>query len=521
MKRLTRWIGLAGALLFLAVAAWQGALERSAPPHAEVVLDGGIPATFHLPGSETGRTAFLDAPPRGERPPAVVLMHGFASDRLVMSVLARRLARAGYAVLAFDASGHGQNRNRFERSFGRSDAFHAELATAVDFLRADSRVDGERIVVMGHSMGAGAVLDFATRDAGLDATVLISGGWTLHGPHRPPNALFIYAAGDPPSLKERSLELAARLAGVASIEHERTYGVPTRGTGVRVVEVPGTDHLSIVWTEAAALAIARWLDGVFGRPATAAVAADLRPLASLLGALSLLLVLPALGLVIGRLVPPKEEPPAGHPLAGLAAIALALLATMPLLAVDAPYSLLSIEVGDVVVSHLGLAGVVLLVGALLLGRPSLAPSLGDLRGAALPAATAILGIYVLLIPVGAVLHRMTLVPERAIVFVLAAVGLLPFALAYQGLLRRGSPSRAALVGVAGRVLVLGVLGLGVWLELLSFVVVLMLPALTVAFALFELLAASIYATSRNVSVVALIDAAWLGLIVAATMPVRL
>jgi hypothetical protein len=43
----------------------------------------------------------------------------------------------------------------------------------------------------------------------------------------------------------------------------------------------------------------------------------------------------------------------------------------------------------------------------------------------------------------------------------------------------------------------------------------------VAFALFELLAASIYATSRNVSVVALIDAAWLGLIVAATMPVRL
>ena len=68
---------------------------------------------------------------------------------------------------------------------------------------------------------------------------------------------------------------------------------------------------------------------------------------------------------------------------------------------------------------------------------------------------------------------------------------------------------------------LGVLGLGVWLELLSFVVVLMLPALTVAFALFELLAASIYATSRNVSVVALIDAAWLGLIVAATMPVRL
>ena len=135
-------------------------------------------------------------------------MHGFASDRLGVSSLARRLAASGYAVLSFDASGHGQNRNPFQRSFGRADVFENDLAAAVSFLRGHPHVDGERIAVMGHSMGAGAALDHATRDSGLDAVVLISGGWTTWGPHTPRNALFIYAAGDPEPIRERSREIA-------------------------------------------------------------------------------------------------------------------------------------------------------------------------------------------------------------------------------------------------------------------------------------------------------------------------
>jgi hypothetical protein len=71
------------------------------------------------------------------------------------------------------------------------------------------------------------------------------------------------------------------------------------------------------------------------------------------------------------------------------------------------------------------------------------------------------------------------------------------------------------------VAVILVLGVGVKVGLLPLVLVLMLPALVLTFVLFELLAASIYATSRNVAVIALIDAAWLALIVAAAMPVRL
>ena len=53
------------------------------------------------------------------------------------------------------------------------------------------------------------------------------------------------------------------------------------------------------------------------------------------------------------------------------------------------------------------------------------------------------------------------------------------------------------------------------------VVILLLPGLALGFVLVELLSASVYATSRNVAVVALIDAGWLALVVAISMPVTL
>jgi len=521
MSRPLRWIGLVAGALFLGSAAWLGALERQLPPRAELVLSGGIPATLYLPGSEPGLEAFLDAPPRGERPPAVVLMHGFASDRLGMSVLARRLALAGYAVLAFDASGHGSNRNPFQRSRARPDSFYSDYAAAVDQLRADPRVDGTRITVMGHSMGAGASLDFASRDSGLDATVLISGGWSIQGPYRPRNALFLYASGDPERIAQRSRELVSRLAGKSAIELDRTYGDPARGTGVRIAEIAGEDHLTIIWSETAALEILRWLDGVYGREPTTEVASDARLRASKLAAIALLLALPALGAGVGRLAPRQDEPAPLAPLAAFGALAIALCATMPLLAVDLPAALLSVEVGDAVVSHFGLAGIALLAAFSLRRTPSPLPSFGALRGALPAAALAIVVIYVALIPLGAVLHRLTLTPERFVVFALASAGLLPFAWAFQGLLRRGAPWRAVLLSSGGRVLVLCALAAGVWLSLLSGVVLLMLPALALSFVLLELLAAGVYLASRNVALIALIDAAWLGLVIAASMPVRL
>jgi len=123
--------------------------------------------------------------------------------------------------------------------------------------------------------------------------------------------------------------------------------------------------------------------------------------------------------------------------------------------------------------------------------------------------------------VGVVVHRLTLTPERMLVFLLAALAMLPFAVAFQLLLRCGRPLVASLACVGGRALVLLVLWVGMALGVVPRVVALMLPTLALVFCFVELLAASIYAVSRNAAAIAVIDAAWVALVVAAAMPVRI
>jgi dienelactone hydrolase len=507
-------------VVFLISAAWMGRLERRGPAHADVVLEGDIPATFYLP-TEADDRAFLDPPPRGQRPPGVVFMHGFSSDRLFASSPARRLAQAGYAVLALDAAGHGQNRNPFRRSWGRPDFFYGDLSAAVDFLRVSPFVDGSRLVVMGHSMGAGSSLDYATRDSGIDGAVMIAGGWTAQGPYRPPNALFIFAEGDPGFIKERSRALAAELAGLESVELGRRYGDFSKGTAVRVYEVAGTDHGRIVWNDATIREIVAWLDASFGTGrADPPETDDPRLGAALLLLAALILVLPGLGVVVGRLLP-RGEPFASHGrLRGVAALALALLATLPLLAVGNPGAILSIEVGDVIVTHLALVGVALLV-VLVLMRAQIAPVFRRWPGSIAGASVALIGCYCLMLPLAVVVHRMALTPERMGVFAVASVALLPLTLAFQILLRRGSPASATAFAVAGRVLILLAFAAGVALGILGGVVLLMLPLLALVFVQAELVATPIYAVSRNLMAIAFMDATWLAFIVASGMPVRI
>ena len=110
--------------------------------HADLLLDGGIPATLFLPetSGDDAFGAFTEARPQGERPAAVVLSHGVSSDRANLSSLARKLAGAGFAVLTLDHRGHGENRNRFPAGRGRADALAPDFAAAVDFLRTSPLV---------------------------------------------------------------------------------------------------------------------------------------------------------------------------------------------------------------------------------------------------------------------------------------------------------------------------------------------------------------------------------------------
>jgi dienelactone hydrolase len=524
---MVKWLGAissAAALVFLVAVALLGRSDRAGPRHTDVMLPGNVPATLYLPGTGSHFEAFNEAPAPGARPPAVVLAHGFAGDRIAMSSTARRLADAGYAALAMDLAGHGQNRNPFTRSRAVPDAFFPELSAAVDFLRTSPHVDGSRIALLGQSMGAGAALDYSTRDPSLDAVILMSGGWSLMGPHRPRNALFLFAESDPERIRARARELAARLAGVREVELTRRYGDLSKGTGVAAVEVPDSNHASIIWTDYATREILAWLDAVFETDRTSSeLPSDPRMGLLVWVAVSLLLALPGLGWIVGRVVPEGDGGSSDGRALGLGLMALALALTMPLLATGPPAAIIPLEVADGLFSHLALAGIVLLLWLTLGGRPGV-PSLPDGRAifrSLVGGAIGTIGVFLMLSPLGVFLHRLSLTPERFLAFGMGTLAVLPFSLAAALLLRRGPPVSAGLYALAGKFVLLVVILIGIGTGMLASVLGFIVGPLFAILIFVELLAASIYAVSRDRMAIALIEAASLALVLSAIMPVRI
>ena len=132
----------------------------------------------------TGREWFSDGVPEA----AVVLVHGFsasAEDPKVCGV-AEALQADGFDVVAYDARGHG----RSEGVSTLGDLERHDVAAAVEVARKRS----ERVVLVGASMGAIAVLRYA---ASIDDPQALAGVVTVSCPAHwrlPRNARAVFAA---------------------------------------------------------------------------------------------------------------------------------------------------------------------------------------------------------------------------------------------------------------------------------------------------------------------------------------
>jgi dienelactone hydrolase len=508
-----RTLAIAAAVGHLFCLVWLGHAQRGGPAHLDFDLPGGVPATFYLPAAPENGARLPDPPGPGNGPPAVLLVHGYASDRAAMGVLARRFASAGYGVLAIDVRGHGENARPFARDPEGANLFE-DLSAAADWLRASSWVDGTRLAVVGHSMGAGAALRFAERDVGVDAAILISGGGWLLGPLRPPNALFIYAENDPARTRERAESLAARLTGA-----EGEVGSFAGRDAVRAVEMPGNDHATILWSAAAAQEMIAWLDASLGLEADGEPdLSEPRALPALLAAALLPFTLAGVGLALGSLVPawPLRE---GGGWTALGGLGLSLLAALPLVAAAPLASFLGLEVADVLAGLLVAAGLVLCAAIELLGEP-LVP---EREGAARSVGVGVAGfgiVYALLAPLFGLAHDVTPGPERAESGLVLAALLFPFFLGFEHCVRRGGALASLGLGVAGRVLVLAVIGIGIRLGVVPPVVTLLLVPIALVLLLGEIVAAAVHAAGGNRLTSAALQALFLAWIVASTMPLR-
>ncbi|GLY80252.1 alpha/beta fold hydrolase [Actinoallomurus iriomotensis] len=356
-----RVVALLLALVCAAIgAAGLATADRGVERHSTAVA--GVPLEVVRPAGATGRL------------PGVVVAHGLAASRQLMRGFADTLARRGYAVELVDLAGHGASTARLP---GAGDGLAADarldrdLDIAVGHLRSMPWVDAARIGLLGHSMGAAAVLRYATAHPEISATVSISQGPTSStgSAARPRNLLLLAGGLEFAGFRDGALGAlrAAYPRGRAGV----TYGDPRAGTARRAVLVPGVEHVGVLFHPRTHREVATWFDGTLGSSSGGPHGAGLRPVwragSAMLLHLAAVLSFGAIAAAVLRPVASgRERRRVPLPLA-LGVPAGAVLAAVPVMAV-VPRGLLPLAVAAPVAGFFGVIGVVLLATALFTGR---------------------------------------------------------------------------------------------------------------------------------------------------------
>lgn len=108
---------------------------------------------------------------QGKPQPAVVVVHGWGGNAALMLPLARPLHEAGFAALFIDTRCHGASD---DDSFTSLPRFAEDAEHAFAWLAAQPGIDPQRIALLGHSVGAGAVLFAASRTPQVAAVVSVA-----------------------------------------------------------------------------------------------------------------------------------------------------------------------------------------------------------------------------------------------------------------------------------------------------------------------------------------------------------
>lgn len=247
---------LAGVVLLVAGLIGLSAADRGlsirrfsqgAQPMTFTVLDPEERLSRHLErhGEEPQEDAGQEV--LAARFPAVILAHGYAASSKIMQGYQHALAHAGYAVLAFDFSGHGANRAGFD-----PDRLGEDIDRAYRALIAQPEVDPERVALIGHSMGGGAVMEAALRSPErYRATVAISPVSVAVTPATPRNLQLQAGTWEPRFL--RSARQMLERAGGSGTDF-------ATGRAREFVAVAGAEHLSILFRDGSHQAVLRWLD---------------------------------------------------------------------------------------------------------------------------------------------------------------------------------------------------------------------------------------------------------------------
>ena len=137
----------------------------------------GNPADFGLAYSEIsirtpeGKRLFAWWLSASSNSPTIILLHGWGGNAEFMLPLAIPFRNAGLNVLLLDARNHGSSDSA---SFSSLPRFAEDVGSAINWVKAQHGDQQNTIALLGHSVGAGAVLYEASRRNDISAVISVS-----------------------------------------------------------------------------------------------------------------------------------------------------------------------------------------------------------------------------------------------------------------------------------------------------------------------------------------------------------
>ncbi len=165
------------SLVAVAFLGFRLAVRRGLAParvaHDRTPADIGLAfEVVHIPTARNKQLYGWFVPADHHDPaPVVVVIHGWGGNAAMMLPLVRPLHTTGLALLLIDARCHGRSD---EDDFASLPRFAEDLGHALAWLPGHGKVDIDRVALVGHSVGAGAVLLAASQRDDIAAVVSLS-----------------------------------------------------------------------------------------------------------------------------------------------------------------------------------------------------------------------------------------------------------------------------------------------------------------------------------------------------------
>src|SRR6266851_5870750 len=209
----------------------------------------------------------------------VVLFHGLAANKKIMSYLARGFASQNLRVFVPDLPGHGRTPGpfSFERAEGCAESLVRELI-------ARSAIDPQRTMLAGHSMGGAIAIRVAAR-IGVAGVVAISPA-PQRAAHGVPGDMLPYT--NPPPLPPHTLAMSAAWESLGIREITRDLVTGDAGATSKYLFIPSATHVSVLFDSRVVRASQEWSAETLkfpaepGAPSSAPLVGSLAGLAGIL-----------------------------------------------------------------------------------------------------------------------------------------------------------------------------------------------------------------------------------------------